>query len=266
MKKIQSLFLPVFLLMSVSVIYSQGPAVVALSANSGNLSGSPDRNGRPAPDSRGWTDPALNHNILLQSQTSEGMYKLVGPYKVVGSSFLYGEQLAGDMFAPEAKAYNIYLSYNTYNQEVEFFSTSNPDKSLVREPGTLDSFSIKANADLGFMENLKFIYGKHLAAKDKAFFQEMYKGTKYSLYKKYKSELGYVSSNIANSELRQFDLSYDYYYFDAAKGSLKKLKNGYANFIREFKDVKDLSAVVADADYITNPEAVLRKGFAFLNQ
>lgn len=240
-------------------VQAQGPQIVSRSSNSNTMV-------TTMPDSRGWTDPALNHNKLLQQQTSEGMYKLIGPYKVVGSSFLYGEHLAGDMFAPEAKAFNIYLSYNTYSQEVEFYSTSNPDKSLVREPGTLDSFTIKASPELGFNETLKFIYGKHLAAKDKAYFIEMYKGAKYSLYKKYKSELGYVTSNIANSELRQFDLTYDYYYYDAVKGSLKKLKSGSANFIKEFKDVKDLSAVVADADYTANPEATLRKGFAFLNQ
>lgn len=237
---------------------AQGPQVVARAANTNTMVSA-------MPDVRGWTDPALNHNKLLQQQTSEGMYKLVGPYKVVGTSFLYGEHLAGDMYAPEAKAFNIYLSYNTYNQEVEFYSTSNPDKALVRETGTLDSFTIKGNTDLGFTENLKFIYGKHLGSKDKSYFQEVYKGQKYSLYKKYKSELGYVSSNIANSELRQFDLSYEYYYFDAAKGTLKKLKTGSANLIKEFKDITDLSTTVKDEEYVTNPEAVMRKAFSRLD-
>ncbi len=82
---------------------AQGAQVVSLSANSNTMVAT-------APDSRGWTDPALNHNRLLQNQSGEGMYKLIGPYKVTGSQYLYGEHLAGDLYAPEAQAKNIYLS------------------------------------------------------------------------------------------------------------------------------------------------------------
>ncbi|HWR33449.1 MAG TPA: hypothetical protein VN451_07990, partial [Chitinophagaceae bacterium] len=178
---------------------------VALSANSGRMVS-------VQPDSRGWTDPALNHNKLLQQHTSEGMYKLIGAYKVVGTSFLFGEHYPADMFAPEVKAYNIFISYNTYNQEVEFYSKGNPDKSLVKEPGTLDSFIIHQNIDMGIISPLKFVYGSVLGVKDKYYFQEICIGKRFSLYKRYKSELAYVSSNYVQSELRQFDLDYEYYY------------------------------------------------------
>ena len=97
---------------------------------------------------------------------------MIGTYKVVGSSYLFGEHHKGDMFAPEAKAYNIFISYNTYNQEVEFYSTGNPDKSLVREPGTLDSFIIHTNIESGITSPLKFVYGPLLGTKDKFFHGE----------------------------------------------------------------------------------------------
>lgn len=242
---------------SLAQMSSNVPA--AVSANSNTMVSA-------APDSRGWTDPALNHNRLLIQHTSEGMYKLIGPYKVVGSSFLYGEHHSADMFAPEVKAYNIFVSYNTYNQEVEFYSNGNPDKALVKEPGTLDSFIIHQNIDLGIINPLKFVYGSVLGVKDKYYFQEVCMGKRFSLYKRYKSQLGYVSSNYVQSELRQFDLEYEYYYTDTEGKGIKKIKPNAAGVIKEFKDIKDLSAVVSVDDFTANPENAFRKAFEYLNK
>ncbi len=254
-----------FMIISYSSM-AQPVGPVALSANSGSLSGSPDRWGRPAPDSRGWTDPALNHNKLLQQQTSDGMYKLIGPYKVIGSSYLFGEHHKADMYATEAKALNIYISYNTYNQEVEFYSTSNPDKPLLKEPGTVDSFTIHQNIELGITSPLKFVYGSILGSKDKYYFQEVCKGERFNLYKRYKSDMGYSSTNLAQSELRQFDLQYEYYYTDKDGNGVKKIKPNAASVIKEFKNIKDLSGEIKNEDFTTNPEDTFCKAISSLNQ
>jgi hypothetical protein len=232
---------------------------VSLSANSGAMI-------TRQPDSRGWTDPALNHNKLLQQHTSDGVYKLIGAFKVVGSSFLFGEHNSADIFAPEVKAYNIYISYNTYNQDVDFYSTSNPDVPLTREPGTLDSFILHQNIEMGILSPLKFVYGSVLGTKDKSYFLEISTGTRFSLYKKYKSELGYVSSNYVQSDLRQFDLVYEYYYTDTLSKSIKKLKPNSASIIKEFKEVKDVSPVTNVDDFSVNPEMALKKIFEYLNK
>src|SRR5688572_28247967 len=97
----------------------------------------------------GYMDNALNYSRLIIAKTENGTYQLVGTYKVIGTPYLYGEKNKGDIFSPEAKAFNIFLSYNAFNQEVGFYSTSNPDKPLVREPGTLDSFFLHTNLSLG---------------------------------------------------------------------------------------------------------------------
>jgi len=241
-----------------SSVYGQQPSVNSVSFGSGLLV-------TRSPDSRGWTDPALNHTRLIQQKTGDGVYKLIGQYKVVGTQFLYGEHHKGDLFATEAKAYNIFLSYNTYNQELEFYSTSNPDKPLVKEPGEVDSFTIQSDPEMDIINPLKFIYGAHLGTKDKFYYQEVTPGSRFTLYKRYKSELGYVSSNYVQSELRQFDLSYEYYYYDKEKKELKKLKANAGSVIKEFKDITDLSLVVNQDDFDTNKEDALRKAFDALN-
>lgn len=254
-----------FLMMINSFSLAQGSTnvPVSLSANSGLLNGGVDSRGRPSPDSRGWTDPALNHNKLLQ-QNSNGM-KLIGAYKVTGSSFLFGEHHLGDIFAPEVKAYNIYISYNTFNQEVEFYSKGNPDIPLIREPGTLDSFIFHQDFGYGITSNLKFVYGSLLGVKDKYYFQEICTGKRFSLYKRYKSDLGYVSTNYVQSELRQFDLQIEYYYTDTANKGMKKIKPNAASVIKEFKDIKDPGSVAIVDEFTANPENAFRKVFEYLN-
>jgi hypothetical protein len=260
MNKIKSIILAGTLLLMGGYGFTQGlPVPTALSSNSGNLVSR-------SPDSRGWTDPALNHNKLLQEQTGDGVYTLIGPYKVIGSSYLFGEHHKADMYAKEATALNIFVSYNTYNQEVEFYSTSNPDKPLVKEPGTLDSFTIQANKELEIAAPLQFVYGPLLGTKDKYYFQEICKGERFSLYKRYKSDLGYSSSNIAQSELRQFDLQYEYYYTDTETKNMKKIKPNASNVVKEFKEIKDLATAVSPEDFTADPEAAFCKAFVSLNQ
>lgn len=213
-----------------------------------------------------YMDNALNYNRLLREKTGDGVFKLIGPYKVVGTSFLFGEKNKGDLFTPDVKAYNISLSYNTYNQEVEFYSTANPDKPLIKEPGTVDSFVLAANASVGINAPRKFIYGSALGSNEKAFFLEIYAGSKYSVYKRYKSDLGYVSSNYVQSELRQFDMLYDYFYMDVEKKSMKKLKTNSANIIKELKKIKDITPVFTDQEFTVDQELALVKAFAYLNQ
>lgn len=213
-----------------------------------------------------YADNALKYNRLMVEKTGEGMYKLIGIFKVIGTSYLFGERNKGDLFSTEATGYNISLSYNTYNQEVEFYSTSNPDKPLVKEPGTVDSFIIHSNTNLEITHPLKFVYGSHLGSSDKAYFLEIYAGKRFSVFKKYKSDLGYVSSNYIQSELRQFDLLYEYYYKDSEKDGLKKLKTNASSIIKEFKNIKDISTVFTDEDFTRDQEAALRKAFEYLNQ
>ena len=209
-------------------------------------------------------DPALSHNRLLREKTGDGVFHQIGNYKVKGNPYLFGGRTKGDMFSKEAKAYNIYLSYNTYDQNVEFYSVSNPNQPLVKEPGDIDSFTLKADESLGIPYNAKFIYGEHLGSKEKAYYQEIYAGEKFSVYKKYKSELGYVSENYIQAELRQYDLLVEYMYTDSEK-KMKKIKPNSMLVIKEFKKVKDLSAVINDDIFTNNAEQAFRKTFEYLN-
>ncbi len=251
--------------LTTGVFAQTGPQVISLSANSGSMNASPTRFGGLAPDSRGWTDPAMNHNKLLQNQAGEGVFKQIGPYKVQGSPYLFGERHKADMYSKEAKAFNIFVSYNTYNQEVEFYSTSNPYQPLVKETGEIDSFVIKQNKDINIPADLKFIYGANLGVKDKNYYQVVATGEKFMLYKRYKGEIIQSSSNYVQSDLREFDLQTEYYYAGPAVKGLKKIKPNMVAFTKEFKEVKDLSNVVTQEAFTINPENAMSKMIEVLN-
>ncbi len=214
----------------------------------------------------GYVDPAMGHNRLIREQTGDGVYKLIGPYKVVGTPFLFGDRNKGNLYSAEATAVNIQLSYNTYNQELEFFSGENINRPLVKMPGEVDSFVFMANKSVGLTQDLHFIYGKHLGSNDKAYFQEVAAGSKMGIYKRYKSDLGYVSSNYVQSELRQFDLLFDYFIYNASTRSIKKLKNNPSNFQKEMSSYRDVSSVLTSDEFSTNPDETIRKAVQLIHQ
>ena len=214
----------------------------------------------------GWVDPALNHNRLLREQTGEGAYKLIGPYKVIGTSYLFGDRNKGDMYSSEAAAVNIQLAYNTYNQELEFYSGENITKPLVKVPGEVDSFVFLTNKAVGLTQDLHFIYGKHLGSNEKAYFLEVAIGSKMGIYKSYKADVGYVSSNYVQSELRQFDLLYDYFLYNVTTRSLKKIKNTFSGMKGAMSALGDVSAVFTSEAFAVNPDQAIKQAVSIIHK
>jgi hypothetical protein len=213
----------------------------------------------------GWVDPVLNHNRLLREQTGEGMFKMIGPYRVIGSSYLFAERNKGHLYSAEATAVNIQLGYNTYTQEIEFVSPQN-SRALVKSPGEVDSFVFLTNASVGLSADIHFIYGKHLGSAEKAYFMELATGPKAGVYKRYKADVGYVSSNYVQSELRQFDLLFDYFLYNPAMRSLKKVKNNFNSLQKELNAIADVSAVFTSSAFSENPDLALKNAILLINQ
>src|SRR5690606_4454233 len=203
-----------------------------------------------------YVDPAQAYNRLL-IEKSDDSYMRIKNYKVIGSPYLFGQKIKGDLFAKAETATNIELSYNTYNNEVEFYSKSNSSQPLIKEVQQVDSFTIYKYPAAGVNENLYFINGRFLYDDGKSFYQVIYKGQHYDLYKKYSGELAVVSTNYIQSELRQFDLGYNYYYLDHKNKKLNKLKVSNSGLTKEFSYYTGVSSMLQGDQLQRNPEAVL---------
>jgi hypothetical protein len=213
----------------------------------------------------GWVDPALNHSRLLREQMGEGVYKLIGPYKVIGTPYLFGERNKGSMYGADATAINLDLGYNTYTQEIDFISPG-ASRPLVKAPGDLDSFTFQANKSVGLQQDIRFVYGKHLGSNEKAYFQQLAVGSKFGIYKRYKADVGYVSSNYVQSELRQFDLLFDYFLYNPTTKSIKKLKNNFNAIQKELSAFGNASGVFTSDAFTVNPDQALIQAVTILHQ
>lgn len=212
-----------------------------------------------------YFDAAQAYSRLVL-ETNPAAVTRVDHYKVIGSPFLYGPRMVGNLFAKGETAFNITLSYDTYHQQVEFYSSANPTTPLIKDPGAIDSFSFASNVEVGILQGLKFYSGQTLGRKDDFnFYQLMYEGEKYSLYKKYYSTLGIVSTNILQSDLKQFELQFEYAYKPIG-GELKRLKPVYFQVSKELKPMIDVREIVEPQVYSANPDLALLKIFAAIDK
>lgn len=202
----------------------------------------------------------------LVLETNPANVTRIDHYKVVGSPFLFGPRMTGNLFAKGEAAFNIKLSYDTYHQQVEFYTSANPTTPLIKDPGAIDSFSFASNTEVGLLHGLKFISGKALGKKDDLnFYQLMYEGENITLYKKYFSTLGIVTTNILQSDLKQFELQFEYAY-KIKDGELKRLKRVYYQVSKELKPIIDIREIVEPQSYSANPDLALLKIFAAIDK
>ena len=145
-----------------------------------------------------YFDAAQSYNRLLIEKNT-GTYQRISNYKVIGTSYLFGELNTGDIHSKNESAAKILVKYNTYTQEVEFSYSTN-FATFLKEPGTLDSFLINKNESAGFSKDLYFINANLLGSTTHNYYQVVTKGEKVNLYKKYFSELGIVSTDYVQAD------------------------------------------------------------------
>jgi hypothetical protein len=193
-------------------------------------------------------------------------YYQIGGYKVKGNPFYKPDFILGDFYSAAETAKSIYLRYDIYNQKVEFVSSANKDQILVKEPGDLDSFVIYKKENKVIIEDIKMVYATFIGAADKYYYCPLHKGEKYSLYKKYVSELVVPLDRTGSAESRVFETQVQYWYVDERTKAFKKVNGTVAAVKKEFKDIKDLSDVLKGGSMFKNPDEAMIKAFVYLNE
>jgi hypothetical protein len=208
----------------------------------------------------------LRHNKLIQNKAEAGGYYLISPFKVQGSPYLNKDNVLGDFYSKSETAKNVSLRYEIYYQNLEFTSSANKETVLVKEPGDLDSFILYKNEKKGVKEHLKFIYGSLIGATDQFYYTPLFRGSKYSVYKKYKSELIIPLAKASMPEMREFETNVEYWYVNEATKEIKQLKASAAAVKKEFSAIKDLSSVLKNGSMFKKTDDAMIRAFTFLNE
>jgi len=211
-----------------------------------------------------YLDPASAFLRIYLEKGSEGTYQQIGNFKVIGTSYLFGEKLKGGIYTKTEKSEHVELGYNTYNQSLDV--KLNGVQSITKKAAEVDSFVIYAN-NSEFIKNDLLFYSSALVspkAKD-GFYQVISTGSKYNLYKGYTAALDIVSTNYIQSDLRQFTLEYNFYYTDNSTKDFKKLKLSKKKIVDEMKSKMDVSIFLDEEELDKNPEIALKKVFNALN-
>lgn len=212
-----------------------------------------------------FTDPAQAYNKLLLDKNGDGAnMERVGTYKVKGKSLYFGGNLKGTVYNKERGFPDVLINYNTYNQNVDIYDNRNVPIA-TKKYNELDSFKVNVNTS-DFNATVTFVSSLILQSNDNCFFQVLSLGKKYSLYKKYHTDLGIVTESQFQADLRQFDLLTDYYYSESGIKGMKKIKLTNNGIIKEFKLIKDVSKIVEEGSLIFNPEGLLLNVFEEINK
>jgi len=211
-----------------------------------------------------YLDPASAFLRIYLEKGSEGTYQQIGNFKVIGTSYLFGEKLKGGIYTKTEKSEHVEMGYNTYNQSVDV--NLNGVQSITKKAAEVDSFVIYAN-NSEFIKNDLLFYSSALVspkAKD-GFYQVISAGSKYNLYKGYTAALDIVSTNYIQSDLRQFTLEYNFYYTDNSTKDFKKIKLSKKKIVDEMKSKMDVSIFLDEEEFDKNPGIALKKVFNALN-
>ena len=219
--------------------------------------------------STGWAqassyfDAAQAYNRLMIERNSNALTR-VGAFKVQGTPYLFGERQTADVYAKGETGLKETISYNTFNQQLEIQLAGQNDL-IKKELAGIDSFRLIKGAETPYKEDLLFINAAHAGGTEKTFLQVMRKGARFSLYKAYRTTLEISTTNYVQADLRVFELNYDYYYTDAQRAGMKKIKKSADQVRKEFKAVKDLSSFAALESFAQNPDEALVALFNLLN-
>ena len=209
--------------------------------------------------------------VLFQYKTPKnslpvtGYYQIQG-YRVKGNPYYKPEFILGDMYSVVETAKNIYLRFDVYYQNVEFISSANKDQILVKEPAELDSFLIYKKENKIIKEDIRFVYATIIGAPGNYYYSCVFKGEKYSVYKRYVAELVAPIDKTGRPDTREFEIQAEYWYVTESTKEFKKLNSTVAAVKKEFKDIKDLSEILKAGNMFKNVDAAMVKVFTYLNE
>jgi hypothetical protein len=180
----------------------------------------------------GQVDPigAINRSAV---ENKSGGYLNVGPYKVKGSPYLYGESFVGAIEYSTGKGLlDRKILYNLYDQKAGL----EINDLLFEADESIKEFYIKLSDEYGGSKLLFKNSSEFGDKKIKGFFNVLVDGEKAMLLKYFKIRLQPDPVNTLAKDIKVFEQYHEYYLFFKNTQSLKKIKLRKKDLAKEFED------------------------------
>lgn len=192
-----------------------------------------------------------NMRSKAANQFYEEEYRRVGVYKVKGNSYLMKGNNVSDLFSTLGYGTNLALVYDTYTQQV---AVMQPDKKSVINLSLdeVDSFYMKVDNDKLLTGPMMFKNMTKIDPSVKSYMQELVQGGKYSLYKSYYADMKNAALDVAQTNLKEFEIRSDFYFVDNSKGADKKvikIKSNMKSLKEYFKADPDALKILDNAAF-----------------
>jgi hypothetical protein len=177
-------------------------------------------------------------------------FRRVGAYKVKGNSYLLKGNNVTDVYTPEGFAVNLPLIYDTYDQQLSILQD---EESVMRlNFKEVDSFFVKVDNDSFFKTPTWFINASIIDASKKFYVQRMVSGGKYELFKYIMDELRPAAADVAQSNIKEFEMVSEFYYRDMNnKDELIKIKKNLKPLKEMFRSNKEIMDTLSANDSIS---------------
>jgi hypothetical protein len=163
-------------------------------------------------------------------------FQRIGAFKVKGNSYLLKGANITDLFSTLGFGTNLPIVYDSYTQQVSILLENKTD-IVNLSMDELDSFFVKVDNDNRFTQPALFINASKIDASKKFYLQQLTSGSQFNLYKLFKAEMRPAAMDIAQTNVKEFEIVSEYYYLDMKlKGSFVKIKPNTKSLKEDFKE------------------------------
>lgn len=186
-------------------------------------------------------DPIINYNTQM-AENWAGEYIRIGPYKVKGSLFLFGESLKGNLtYAGGKQVSDANILYDLYNQRAGL----DVKKDIFEADLPLQEFVVEVPEKYGQNNKLLFRNAAAYGDKIKGYFNVLDDGDKLVFLKLFKTKLLPDPTNTMDKETKLAEQYSEYYMYDKATLELRKVKLKEKDILKSMGDDKQVAAYLS---------------------
>jgi hypothetical protein len=190
-------------------------------------------------------------------------YKRIGAFKVKGNSLVLEGNNVSDLYSSLGPGANFPIVFDAYTQELSIMLENR--KEVVKLTfDEVDSFIVKVDTDKKYAEPTTFVNAYKIDESKKLYLQKLTSGPKYNLYKSFFTELRPAAMDLAQTNVREFEIVYEYYYLSAGGKEFIKIKKNAKSVKKLFEKDKDLIDKL-EKNFSQNFEATLVTFFDEIN-